>query len=210
MIACIQTESSHAHIEVTQENFLSMLPQIRRQAKRAFRHLDHELREELTAEAVAFAYCAFVRLVRQGRQALAFPTPLAQFAVRRVRCGRTAGSRGNRNDVLSPQARSQRGFSVERLDLVAPETGVWRQLLAEDPSAGPAATAAARIDIAAWLRTLSKRNRRIAKALAVGERSSDVAKQFGLSCGRISQLRNWFHQHWQAFQGKGKCVGSKA
>ena len=80
----------------------------------------------------------------------------------------------------------------------------------EDRHAGPAETAAARIDVAAWLRTLSKRNRKIANALAGGERSSVVAKQFGLSCGRISQLRDWFRRQWHEFQGEGKLFGCAA
>jgi hypothetical protein len=75
-----------------QTEFLAMLPRIRRQAHRAFKYLDSELRNELVAEAVAFAFCAFVGLARQGRLALAYPTPLADYAIRRVCSGRKAAS----------------------------------------------------------------------------------------------------------------------
>jgi len=201
MIAAIRHDSSIDQTDLAQDDSLAMLPRIRRQARLAFRHLDRELREELAAEAVAFAYCAYARLVRQGRQALAYPTPLANFAIRRVRSGRKAGSRGNCNDVLSPLARRGRGFSIERLDRGDKESGQWRQILVEDRKAGPAETAAARIDVAEWFRTLSKRNRRIAKALAGGEQTGSVAQQFGLSCGRVSQLRSWFRAAWERFQG---------
>ena len=63
------------------------------------------------------------------------------------------------------------------------------RLLVEDRKAGPAETAAARMDLAAWFGTLTKRNRKIAKALALGEPTAAAAKKFGISPGRISQLR---------------------
>jgi hypothetical protein len=187
-----------------------MLPRIRRQAYRAFGHLDIELRDELVAEAVAFAFCAFVGLARQGRLALAYPTPLADYAIRRVCSGRKAACRLNRNDVLSHYARRSNGLSIKRLDRRDEISGQWTQILVEDRHAGPAETAAARIDVSAWLRTLSKRNRRIAQALAVGEANSAVAERFGLSCGRISQLRAWFRTAWEQFQGGNQlasCAG---
>ena len=90
-----------------------------------------------------------------------------------------------------------------------PQNGVWEELLLEDRKAGPAATAAARLDLRAWLRTLSKRNRQIARALAVGETTNAVAQQFGLSAGRISQLRNLFRAHWERFHGGASWFGRR-
>ena len=46
------------------------------------------------------------------------------------------------------------------------------------------------------------RQRRIAQALAIGERTKDVAKRFKLSPGRIAQLRAEFREAWLAFQGE--------
>ena len=186
-----------------------MLPRIRRQAYLAFRHLDRELRDDLMAETIAFAYCAFVGLVSQGRLSLAYATPLADYAIRRVCSGRKVACRMNRDDVLSHYARRIKGHSAARLDRRDGATGRWSQMLVEDRHAGPAETAAARIDVAAWLRTLSQRNRKIATALAAGEQSSVVAKKFGLSCGRISQLRDWFRGQWQEFQGEVKLVSAR-
>jgi hypothetical protein len=204
MIAPIRTDDQ---VENVQEKFLEMLPRIHQQAHRAFRRLDPELRNELVAEAVAFAVCAFVGLARQGRLALAYPTPLADYAIRRVCSGRKAACRMNRNDVLSHYARRSNGLSVKRLDRRDEVSGQWTQILVEDRRSGPAETAAARIDVSAWLRTLSKRNQKIAKALAVGEGNSAVAKRFGLSCGRISQLRTWFRSAWEQFQGGNQLAG---
>ena len=79
--------------------------------------------------------------------------------------------------------------------------GEWKEILLEDRKAGPADTAAARIDIAAWLESLPKKKRRIAALLATGETTKRTAKKFHVSPGRISQTRRELQQAWQEFQG---------
>jgi transposase-like protein len=209
MIAPVRKGLNGQKAEIVQDQFLTMLPLIRRQAWMAFRGRDAESRHELTQEVIANAYCAFVQLVRRGKHAVAYPTPLAQFAIRQVCAGRRVGSQLNKDDLLSPYARKIQGITIERLDRPDEQLGAWYQLLVEDRQAGPAETAAARIDVAAWLGTLSRRHRRIAKALALGTSTSDVARQFGLSAGRVSQLRSWFRRHWEGFQS-GTQPGSYA
>ena len=71
---------------------------------------------------------------------------------------------------------------------------IWR--------AGPAETAAARIDIAAWFASLPRRNRAVASALASGDGTGDVAAANGLSESRVSQLRNELRISWLVFQGE--------
>ena len=58
-----------------------------------------------------------------------------------------------------------------------------------------------RCDFSAWLRSLPRRNRRITVTLALGNRTSDVAKRFSVSEGRISQLRRELAKSWRAFVG---------
>jgi hypothetical protein len=55
----------------THDKFLAMLPAIAEQARHAFRAAKPELKEELIAEVVANAFCAFVRLVERGKKDLA-------------------------------------------------------------------------------------------------------------------------------------------
>jgi FixJ family two-component response regulator len=74
--------------------------------------------------------------------------------------------------------------------------------LVEDRKAGPAETAAARIDMAAWLRTLTRRQREIASFLARGESTSSAAKRFNVSAPRIAQIRRELHDRWQEFCGE--------
>ncbi len=76
-------------------------------------------------------------------------------------------------------------------------------MLLEDRHAGPAETAEARIDLADWFHRMPARRRKIAQALAVGERTGAVAKRFRVSKGRISQMRRWFATDWRKFHGEG-------
>jgi len=183
------------------DRFLEMLPQIRRQALVACRRLGAEAQQEFVQSVVAAAYAAFVRLVELGKEDIAYPTPLAQYGIRHVRCGRTVGTRLNVRDVGSRYAQIARGFLVERLDRRY-GNGLWKEVLVEDHRAGPAETAAARIDLDDWFRSLPVRNRRIAWALASGDATGDVAKKYDLSKSRVSQLRNELRTSWLGFQGE--------
>ena len=101
----------------------------------------------------------------------------------------------NARDVTSLSGRASSGIAIKRLDQFARRTGEWREVLVEDRTAGPAQTAAARIDWPNWLHSLSRRQRAIACTLASGESSGTTARKFGLSAARISQLRAWLREH---------------
>jgi hypothetical protein len=195
MIVIAKPRASQSHAQ-----FLAMLPAIREQARIAFRAAQPELREELVQEVVANAFCAYQRLVERGRENIAYPTPLAQFAIRQVRSGRRVGTTLNVNDISSRHAQVMKGVIIERLDQFDPDECQWREALVEDRRAGPAETAAARIDVAAWFNLLPGQRRRIAKTLAQGETTGATACKFGLSAGRISQLRQELEASWQQFQ----------
>ena len=199
------TKPVHQDVKA-QENdrFLDMLPRICSQARRAFRQLRPEHKDELVQEVVANAYCQFVRLVRRGKASIAYATPLANFAIRQVIAGRRVANKPRLRDVLSPQARSVDGIVVERLDVFDEKQCEWRQVLVEDRHATPADVAAARIDVAAWFRSLSVRSRRIAKTLAMGETTTDVARQFQLSRPRVSQLREELKASWEKFHERAQ------
>ena len=185
-----------------QRRFVEMLPAMLRILAKKFEDRSPEAREDLIADALAAAYAMFVSLVRRGRESLAFPTPLAAFGARRARVGRKLGTPSNSADVLSQECQEKREVTVERLDRPSEHLpGRWSSLLVEDRRAGPAETAAARIDFGHWMKTLSKRNRRLAETLALGEPTQDVARRFRLSPGRISQLRRTLKESWERFQG---------
>jgi hypothetical protein len=182
--------------------FLSLLPAIKEQARFAFRNEEIERRQELTAEVVANCWAAFVRLVERGLIEVVYATPLAQYAIKQVHDGRRVGAKLNVRDVMSPYCQQRKKINVARLDRFDEEENQWEEVVVEDRHAGPAETAAARIDIADWFASLPKRKRRIAATLATGESTKQTARKFHVSPGRISQTRRELQRAWQEFQGE--------
>ena len=58
-----------------------------------------------------------------------------------------------------------------------------------------------RLDFPAWRASRTERDRRILDDLMVGERTLEVAGKYGLSPGRVSQLRREFLADWHRFCG---------
>ncbi len=184
------------------DKFLSMLPDIRKQASFAFRGIPVEAREELIQEVVAQSYALFVGLARRRKLTLVFATPLARFAVGKVRAGRRLGARSNSRDLMSPLACVRKRFTIEQLDRFNLRTGQWREALLEDRTAGPAQIAETRIDFADWVKTLSNRDRQLAEMLARGEGTGCVARMFRISAARVSQLWRNLCENWHRFVGE--------
>ena len=184
------------------KQYLTMLPAILRHARFAARALNADAREEFVEEILAHTFLTFARLVERGRGDLAYPHPLANYAVAQFRDGRRVGCRVNVRDVLSPRCRQVKGVKVERLDRYHRPNECWLEAVVEDGRTSPADLAAFRIDFPAWLGRLSARNRKIAETLALGESTGKVARQFGLSIGRISQLRRELEHSWRSFHGE--------
>jgi RNA polymerase sigma factor (sigma-70 family) len=179
-----------------QAAFLSLLPTIRKYAESAFRYLHATEREEAIQEAIANACVAYARLVQQDRSDRAFATVLVRYAIAQVRDGRKVGTSMNTRDVMSKRAQRRHGFTVDRLDSSDP---AWFEAVVADTRTPVVDQASFRIDFPEWLKKLSRRDRRVALKLAEGHSTSDVAERFGLSAGRVSQLRSQFHTSWRSF-----------
>jgi len=184
------------------DQFLALLPAISSHTHGAFRYKDAEAREEAVNATVAHAWAAFVRLFELGRAELAYAGPLAAYAIARVREGRSIGNRLNGRDVTSIRCQRRHGVQIESLNQVDGQ-GDWHELVVEDRKASPAQIAITRLDFSAWLDSLSRRDRDIAEILASGESSRHAARHFGLSVGRVSQIRRKLYEAWQRFQGEG-------
>jgi hypothetical protein len=210
MIAVNEHHNSNSTTSASHAEFLAMLPAIRRTAQISFRKVRPELRDELIEEVIANAFCGFARLVERDQVDRALPSPLARFAIAQVRVGRRVGNRLCVRDVMSNYAQFRKNFRLERLDKFDEQAEEWKEVLIEDGRSGPAETAAARLDFAAWLCRLTARLRKIALSLAGGATTKDAAKQFGLSPARISQLREWLKKSWEAFQGEAEVGGAQS
>jgi hypothetical protein len=187
-------------IERLQQDFVSLLPDIERYAKHVFRRCRLADRDELVSETVARMWLFFVRLSARSKDPRRVFRPLLRFCVLAVKDGRRVGERRNRRELCHRARRD--GLRIVSLeDWDDQSRSPWREILAETKAFSPAETAAARLDIEAWLKAQSARDRSIASLLAAGERTSSVAKKFRLSCARVSQLRNELKESWERYQG---------
>jgi hypothetical protein len=177
-----------------QNRFVELLPEIKQRLRLAFFRLAPEAREDAMAEAVAHCLLAYVRLHEQGRTEVATASSLAWYSSRQVKRGRPAVGRMNGKEPLSRYALVGSGIRFER------KNGEWIDKLAEDKRASVADQVAAKLDVRAWFATLTQGMRQIAKDLAYGCSTSEVALKHGVTAGRISQLRRKLEESWLAFQ----------
>ncbi len=188
-----------------QAGFLSLLPAIQTHARIQFRRLPAERREEAIREAIASACISYQLLAARGKLRVAHPGPLADFAVRHVRTGRHVGGHQDAaRDVLSPVAHQRHGVRLRSIDQIQPgsHTRDWMALAVADRNDSIPDTAAFRIDFAQWLRSQSRRDRRIIRYLIRGDRTCEIAGRLKISPSRVSQLRRKYEQAWRMYQGE--------
>lgn len=217
MIALINS-STIALDNPLQATFLTLVPKIRTHGEVVFRYLKcHRRREDAIAEMVALCWRWFLGLVQRGKDPAQFPSALADYAARAVRSGRRLAGMERPKDVLSSRAQRRNCFAVESLpfstassheDLYGTIHGqrkhdLWEERLQDNTQTPVPEQAAFRIDFPAWLATQTARNRRITEAMMCGEKTLELARQFGISPGRVSQLRREFYQDYRRFHGEG-------
>jgi hypothetical protein len=194
------------HLEATeitwQSAFVEMIPEIQQRLRRVFRQLDAEAREDAIEEGVVHSLLSFARLHDQSREETATASTLAWYAALAVKRGRPAGNRMRGTEPLSRYAQVSNGIQVEQ------QHGNWLDLLVEDKRASVPDQVAAKLDVGAWFATLTQRMKRIAKDLAYGCSTSEVAEKYAVTPGRISQLRRTLEESWVAFQQEATSVAA--
>jgi hypothetical protein len=193
-----------------------LLPKIELHARISFNHVRcPATRADKVAECVALGWVWYVRLCARGKDVSQFSMAFVYLVARAVKSGRKLTGMEKANDVMSPLAQQRHGFTVERLPAsssAAHEVSyadphgqhrhdAWEERLQDNTVTPPDEQAAFRIDFAAWLKTLTPRERRLIRAMALNERTKDLAKKFEVSPGRISQQRREFCEGWQRFCG---------
>jgi hypothetical protein len=187
-----------------QAGFLALLPRLRRHAELTFGFLRCPAeRADCVQNALALAWDWYGRLAASGRDAADFAAALASFAVRAVQAGRRITGSEPSQDVLAVTAKLRHGVRVFHLSENGPlAISGWQEAVADNARTPPDEQAAFRIDFPAWLQTRTDRDRRLIADLAVGERTGDMARKYGLSASRISQLRRAFCEDWTRFCGE--------
>ena len=183
-----------------QQGFIDILPEIERRLRCAFRNLDPESRDDATQQGIVHSLLSYVRLSEQGRVGSVTASSLAWYASLAVKRGRPAGVRMNVRDPLSRYAQLGKGIKVKSLQTYSATSETWIDLVVADKRASVPDQVAVRLDARQWFATLSRRTMRIARDLAHGFSTSEVALKHGVTAGRISQLRRTLEESWLAFQ----------
>jgi hypothetical protein len=205
--------------------FLALLPRIELHARITFNTVRcPATREDRIAECIAIAWKWYARLNERGKDVNQFVMVFVYLVARAVKSGRRVAGMEKARDVMSEQAQRRHGFTVERLpastsatheELYGDPNGqqrhdAWEERLRDNTMTPPDEQAAFRIDFVAWLNSLTPRERRLVRAMAMNERTQDLARQFDVSPGRISQLRREFRDGWAAFCGELSDNGSRS
>ena len=163
--------------------FLAELPRFDAHARYATRHIAcPDTRADLVAE---------IRRARPGgsssgctagartRGSSSPPSPCG--CSQAVRAGRRLVRSDSARDALSPVARARHGFAVERLPHPRCDVPHLAEALADNTRTPVPEQAAFRLDYPRWRAGFRPRTRAVLDALAVGERTGDVARRFGIS-----------------------------
>jgi hypothetical protein len=216
MSAALPPAACTPSLDVLHALFLTvLLPRLRSHGAVFFRDIkDPDRKEELLSEMVALGWLWFLRLARRGRDATQFTAALTRYAAKAVGDGRRITGQEPAKDVLSARARRRRGFRVEPLhtprrphhslfSLVRgqQERDAYEERLTDNTVTPPPDAAAFRIDFPRFLANLSERDRDLALYLSLGHRATQAAARFGMSPGRVSQLRQQWCQDWRRAQG---------
>ena len=185
-----------------QSGFLTVLPTVQTNAEIQFRRLPAEQRQEAIQEAISAAAVSYQILVAKGRAHDAYASTIATHAVQHVRSHRhVGGSQEAARDVMSSVARRRHGF---RLDLGNCDR--LQNMLTASRRSDVCELAAFRVDFDRWFSMFTRRDQKIITALASGECTKSVSEKFGISPGRVSQLRRRYEQQWLVFQGEEQAA----
>jgi DNA-directed RNA polymerase specialized sigma24 family protein len=180
--------------------FQELLPHLRGYTGKSFHFLENRHdREDAVAETVALCWAWYARLASRGKDAGAFVRTLARYAVKHVKGGRRSCGAVNTRDVLTPEARRRRGFEVLALPTDTREFSAWEEALQDNTQTPVPEQVVFQVDFGKWRAGRSERDRRLVDDLMLGERTLDLSSKYGLTAGRISQMRREFHQDWTRF-----------
>ena len=97
-------------------------------------------------------------------------------------------------------AQQRHGFCVGKLpDFSTLDSNPLQEALIDNTRSPVPEQVMFRLDFPSWLTTRTERDRRIINDMAMGQRTLDLSRKYGISPGRVSQIRREFHDDWQRF-----------
>jgi len=166
-----------------------LLPTIRKIARRRWRPSYGDPRD-FEANVVALAWKGYFACLRNGNDRYTAHT-LGEYALKQVRSGRT---------VHQDSDRSVQGAKGRKRGLRVSLRGALEQYV--DPRQDPSEIVAYRLDVPAWIKSLSRPLRRTARAIIRAGRDArglDIARGLGISPGRLSQRRRELLESWKRY-----------
>jgi len=224
MTASLNSAQPSEFLRTLQAKFLALLPKIERCARFYFRQITCSAqRADRVAETIGVCWKWFVRLAERGRDAAEFVTTLVALAARAVKSGRRVGKQESAVDVMSHVAQHRHGFNVESLPISTrtsqesiyglvrgqEELDAYEERLTDNMVTPPPDAAAFRIDFPNFLGSMSERDRALAMYLSLGHSATKAADKFGLSPGRVTQLRQKWQKNWRIVEGNAEPQASQ-
>ena len=182
-----------------QDGFLALLPRIDRHARRAFCNLRGEAKDDAVCEVIVSCLCAYCRLFQRNEVQRAFASTLARYAVALYYSGRRVGTSQCTGDVYSRRPNRRSASSLLSIGSPQDQYGSWKERLTDNHSTPIPDQVHFRIEFPRWLQAQTLRNRKIVETLSLGYTTAEVARQFRMSSGRVSQLRREFYESWNQF-----------
>ena len=178
-------------LEVLQDSFVEFLPHIRRHARLAFSNLDAEKRTEAISNVVTLCWKHWHRLNERNRaDNPGILKSVLFYSIKQTKAGRRIDSAGKPRDVLSLRAYGKVKFEPGNLDDFVNDSVPVFQVVQF------------RLDVPAFLATLTKRQRSLALDLAEGMTTTDAAMKYDRTPGAISQFRRRFKVLLDRFYGE--------
>jgi hypothetical protein len=205
---------------VPERVFAKILPTVEKHATFAFRSVfDADRREERIQDTRALAWKWTVALLRRGRDPRLFKATFANLVTRAVKSGRSVCGQRLR-DIHCPQSQQRHGFRIVSLSDPRPahneryrrrgdsanDYDLFSDQLRDNTRTPVPDQAAFRVDFPAWLQTVRERDRRMIAHMVQGEGTAVIARIFGISPARISQLRSEYRSDWMVFTGEARSA----
>jgi DNA-directed RNA polymerase specialized sigma24 family protein len=192
--------------------FMAILAKVLEGLEHSFRMVrNHHDKEDLMQEALGMVWKWTLRMLKRDKDPREFPSAVAGYAAKNVKSGRrVAGGSTGKNDPLCRIAQGRHGFRLEVLPTIREltpgqrEQDSFEEQLQDNTRSPVPDQVAFRIDFPQWLTTHTARSRDVMDAMMEGNCTTELAEAFGLTPGRISQMRRAFEHSWRIFIGELK------
>jgi hypothetical protein len=173
-----------------QDVFTKQIPKLESIARFYFRKFPPDLREESIHNSLTLAWKYFLNLFHKGRaEEPGILNACLRYSVKQTREGRMLGKHVH-TDVFDLRRSGKVSFQESNLeDFVGNRTPIAEQV-------------SFRIDVPAFLDTLTNRQRAMALDLAMGVSTGKVAQKHHVTPGAVSQFRTRFKKLYDGYFGE--------